>query len=107
MEAKGLQGLKSRSYLTNISRIGIVPLDLVEHVVARVAGIVASRTRGPMVASQMLVLAQVHEGHDVASLVEVAAIVGHPHLDARDIDSTGYERKPLAPLIIVVTEEVS
>ena len=34
----------------------------------------------------------IHESHQVARLIVVALLVGHPHLNASDVDSRGDER---------------
>ena len=49
-------------------------------------------------------LGKVHKGHDVAALVKAAVLVGHPHLDAGDVDAGGDDGEALAEVVVVVVE---
>ena len=90
-----------------MSSVRVFKFDLVKQGVALVAGIVGTQVGRPMATGQVFVLAQIHERKNIARLVEVAALVGDPHLDSGDVDTARYQGQTLAPLVIVVAEEMA
>ena len=108
LKAVGLQRLQHRGHLADVAGTLVVVLDLGEQVVALVGRVNDGAAAIPMAASQMLGLGltHIHKGHQVAGLAVVAALVGNPHLDARDVYTARHQRQFRAPLVVVVAEEV-
>ena len=105
-KAKCRQWFQCLCHIIYIARIGILLFEGRQLIVRHICRIVHGKIWLPIVVRQPAVLAQVLQCHQVARLLILAALVGHPHFDAGNRHTRRNIRQFRSKLIIVVAKEV-
>ncbi len=100
----GTQRLERLRHLIDVAGVGILLLYHREEVVRLVGWHGHSHIGLPVCVVEVVVLTEVGEAHKVARLLILPTLVGDPHLDARNVDTGGYEGELGSEAVVVGVE---